>query len=89
MSDNRKSSRLGIELDVELVMNELLYSLQTRDLSNGGVFLKKGDHDLPPKGAVVKLRVKSNLADGEPPLVKAEVVRVEDDGIALAFLSDE
>ena len=89
MSENRKTSRLGIELDVELLLDDLMCELKTRDLSNGGVFLTKGNLELPPKGTIVHLRVKSSLADGDPPLVKAEVVRVDQDGIALAFIADE
>jgi len=89
MSDNRKQSRLGIQLDVDLVAEEQKCSLQTRDLSNSGVFLEKGESNLPAVGSIVHIRVNANLGEGEPPLVKARVVRVDDDGIALAFITDE
>jgi len=90
MKNKRRESRLPIQLDVEMVSgDEEESSLQTRDLSNGGVYLKKGANNLPPEGTIVHIRIKNNLGDGEPPLVKARVIRVDNDGLALAFITDE
>ena len=89
MSDQRKDSRLGIKLEVELKTQEQELSLETRDLSNSGVFLTAEEVSLPTEGSIVELRIKQPLGDSEPPLVKARVVRIDKDGIALAFISDE
>jgi len=89
MSDKRKDSRLGIKLEVELKTQEQELSLETRDLSNSGVFLTAEEVSLPTEGSIVELRIKQPLGDSEPPLVKARVVRIDKDGIALAFISDE
>ena len=89
MSDKRKDSRLGIKLDVELHSEEQELSLQTRDLSQSGVFLSAQESSLPAEGSIVELRIKQALGEEEPPLVKARVVRVDNDGIALAFITDE
>jgi len=89
MSDKRKDSRLGIKLDVELHSEEQELSLQTRDLSQSGVFLSAQESTLPVEGSIVELRIKQALGEEEPPLVRARVVRVDKDGIALAFITDE
>jgi hypothetical protein len=89
MDDKRSESRLGIELEVELFIDDRECSLKTRDLSNSGVYLEKGETNLPPPGTIVQIRVKSNFEMGEPPIVKARVVRVDAEGIALAFINDE
>ena len=88
-SDKRKDSRLGIKLEVELHSEEQDLSLQTRDLSNGGVFLTADEINLPPEGSIVEIKIKQAMGDDEPPLVKARVVRIDKDGIALAFITDE
>ena len=88
MSERRSNNRLGIRLEVELLVEDQECSLQSRDLSNSGVFLEKGDTQLPEVDSIVYLRVKSQFEDGEAPLVKARVVRIDDQGIALTFLPE-
>jgi hypothetical protein len=89
MSDKRKESRLGIKLEVELKTQEQALSLQTRDLSNSGVYLTADEPSLLVEGSIVELRIKQSLGEADPPLVKARVVRIDKDGIALAFINDE
>ena len=86
MSDKRREPRLEIRLEVELHTGDEACSLHTRDLSNRGLFLEKGESHLPQVGSIVHVRVKQEFADGEPPMVKAEVVRSDEHGIALKFL---
>lgn len=86
MSEKRRETRLEIRLEVELHTGEQLCSLHTRDLSNQGVFLEKGETRLPQVGSIVQVRVKQQFGDGEPPMVRAEVVRCDEHGIALRFL---
>lgn len=88
MSERRGNNRLGIKLEVELRTEEQEQSLHSRDLSNSGIFLEKGDHQLPPVDSIVYLRVKNEFEEGEAPLVKARVVRIDETGIALTFLPD-
>ncbi len=89
MENKRSESRLGIKLEVELHSDDIELSLETRDLSNSGVFLSAIDTDLPAEGSIVNLRIKQTLGDSESPLVKARVVRIDHDGIALSFITDE
>ena len=89
MSDKRKDSRLSVKLDVEVMTEQEQCSMKTRDLSNSGVYLERGDTQLPAEGDIVQLQIKQPIGGGEPPIVKARVVRVDNDGIALSFISDE
>lgn len=89
MSNKRKETRLGIKLEVELRTDEQELSLETRDLSNSGVFLTANETSLFTEGAIVELKIKQALGDSESPVVKARVVRLDNDGIALAFITDE
>lgn len=59
----------------------------TRDISDGGLFLFKGEGNLPQEGELVT----GKIIDGPPdaPEVKMQVARVVDDGIGLVFLLDE
>lgn len=88
MADKRNSERLGIRLEVEVEpgTNGDKSSLHTRDISNSGVFLECCDGKLPEVGSIVVIRIKQALGEGEAPAVKAEVVRIDKDGIALKFL---
>jgi len=86
--DKRKEARLGVRLEVCLIANEQELSLQTRDLSNSGVFLETDSVCFLEQGTIVYMRVAQPFAEGEAPLVKAEVVRIDSDGIALKFILD-
>ena len=68
MSDNRKETRLGIKLEVELRTEEQELSLKTRDLSNSGVFLTADDSALPTEGSIVELKIKQAMGDSDPPV---------------------
>lgn len=62
------------------------WQLVTADICDGGVFLKAEQHEQLPVGTQVTLQVKAGLLAGDdPPLVAAEVVRVDATGMALKF----
>ncbi|MBI3561053.1 MAG: PilZ domain-containing protein [Gammaproteobacteria bacterium] len=87
MSDERRTDqRLGIRLEVEVETETDRASLHTRDISSTGVFLVGDPPRLPTVGSILIIRVKQSLGDGEAPVVRAEVVRVDNEGIALKFL---
>ena len=88
MDEKRKDPRLGIRLEVELQTEGESASLHTRDLSNKGVFLEAEQRQLPPVGTIVYLKLKQGLQEGDAPLVKAQIVRADKDGIGLKFLDD-
>lgn len=86
--DQRTEARIEVRLEVCLIENEQQHPLHTRDLSNSGVYLDTGSEFLLEKETIVHIRVAQPFADGEPPLVKAEVVRVDKDDIGLKFIQD-
>lgn len=89
--EKRQHPRIDVHISVELrYEGEDKAVVCTRDLSDGGLFLEMMEYPLPPLGAQVEVRVTGTLAEGEePPLVRAEVVRVEDRGIAVRFLDQD
>lgn len=59
--------------------------LVVRDLSVGGLFVERGEVEFPPCGTVVELKLEEPFAEGEPPTVKAKIVRITDEGAGVQF----
>ncbi len=84
--DLRRHPRINIHIEVELIAPELgTITLQSGNLSNSGLFLCVEQSVALQIGSEVHIRLKQALGDGEPPLVKARVVRIENQGIGLQF----
>lgn len=84
--DKRQHSRLPVELTVEVSCpGRDAMVLRTRDISDSGVFLQKGEAELPAVGTELRLKVTVSLSGDDPPVVKARVVRATDDGIGISF----
>ncbi|MEL0035770.1 MAG: PilZ domain-containing protein [Gammaproteobacteria bacterium] len=90
MSNNRRSPRLPMKLDVELVHDKIgQHYLVTKDISETGVFIKIPPEQQPDVGTFAKVKLKDNFADGEEPqTLKMRVVRHSQDGIGLEFVDD-
>jgi len=91
MRENRRHERYPITVEVEVMLpgfwKKRRRILRTRDMSNSGVFLECSGASCPPVGTELEVRI-SGLVDGEaPPLVRARVVRVTRDGMAVVFIS--
>ncbi len=87
MSERRDNQRIGVRLEVEVKLEQDSASMHTRDISTNGVFLECETTRLPTVGSICIIRIKQPLGNGEPPPdVKAEVVRIDADGIALKFI---
>lgn len=92
MRDKRIHERYPIEVEVEVTIPKLFREqrrvMRTRDMSHGGLFLESDGKALPPLGAELKVRVLREAGDGEAlPVVRARVVRVTAEGIAIEFIS--
>jgi hypothetical protein len=88
-SERRRFARVPVVVAVEVTSAKPVrrFTMQTRDLGDGGAFLKGRVADLPPPGAEIQIQVLGELGDGSrPPKVRAKVVRVDADGMAVAFL---
>jgi hypothetical protein len=88
--EQRRHPRINLQIEVELITPDLgSLTLQSGNLSNSGLFLCV-EQSIPLQvGSEVCVRLKQALGDGEPPLVKARVVRVEEQGIGLQFDEDD
>lgn len=87
MADNRRDPRIPVETDILLSHPAVgRLCLKSRDLSDGGVFLLTEPQPSLPPGAEVVLQVR-DLADA--PEVPARVLRVDDEGLALAFVTED
>ncbi|WP_165869148.1 PilZ domain-containing protein [Thiogranum longum] len=86
-NDKRRFVRTELDSEVKLMHSEMgSISVRTRDISGGGVYLLTGDKVNYPVGTEFTLQAMDMA--GEAPLVKAVIVRLEPDGIALQFYED-
>jgi len=88
--EQRRHPRINLQIEVELITPDLgSLTLQSSNLSNSGLFLCV-EQSIPLQvGSEVCVRLKQALGDGESPLVKARVVRIEEQGIGLQFDEDD
>ncbi|GAB4297866.1 MAG: hypothetical protein Kow0096_16150 [Thiohalomonadaceae bacterium] len=87
--DQRRHPRINIQIEVELIAPEIgSLTLQSGNLSDSGLYLCAGQSMPLRIGSEVCVRLKQALGDGEAPLVKARVVRIEEQGIGLHFHED-
>jgi len=86
--ENRKHERFEAHLEVEVRCGDGRTAVGiTRDLSDGGVLLSVRFEAPPEVGEELEVCVAGPAGDGvERPVLKARVVRVTEDGLALAFL---
>ena len=87
-SNKRDSSRVGLVIEIKLTCDDNSeYILKSRNISDKGVFLEYDDERLNLTiGTNVILQVCSMLGDEPPPPVKAEIMRITDEGIGLQFV---
>ena len=90
MRENRRHERYPITVEVEVMIpgfwRKQRQMLRTRDMSDSGVFLECEAKSCPPVCAEVQVRV-IGPRDGEVlPRVRARVVRVSSDGMAVTFI---
>jgi hypothetical protein len=90
MRENRRHERYPISVEVEVMIpgfwRDRRRMLRTRDMSDSGVFLECEAKSCPPVGAEIQVRVIGS-SDGEAlPRVRARVVRVSSDGMAVTFI---
>ena len=84
--NNRQFPRKEIQIEVQLNFLENSRTVITRDLSEGGLFMRLKDTDNYPMGEMVSLRFKDPLSDFEDTEKDAIIVRHAEDGIAVAYV---
>ena len=87
MSEHRSSPRTPIKCQVKVTHPSIGEGLvNTRDISDGGIFLITEDIAMPPIGTIVSGQVQGMGAEG--PILKLEIVRMEPVGIGLKFINE-
>jgi len=88
MTNQRKHQRTLLKCRVKVTHAEIgEIEVDSRDISDGGIFLITKDRELPPLGTILEGQVQGMMADA--PIIEMEIVRVESDGIGLRFVVDE
>lgn len=84
--EQRRNARTPLRADVTLWHPQLgELRLQTRDISDGGAYCASGSIDGLAVGDSVEVQVQG-LPGGSAPVVAMRVVRVDAEGVALAFI---
>ncbi len=83
----RRYPRKEIEIEVELrFLEDNTRTLITRNMSEGGLFMPMNNTEHYPLGEMVSLRFKNPLDNYIEIQKDAIIVRLDDDGIAVAFV---
>lgn len=85
--NNRRHERHEIQTDVSLTLvgNDPV-TMQTRDISEGGMFLNTNASSDFPLGEMVNVQYSNPLNNDSDTTVDAIIVRVSSDGIGIAFI---
>ncbi len=84
--ERRKYTRREVEVTTTVSLDGHQTVLKTKDLSDGGAFLQKGNSPIPAMGAEVFVEISPMEDGGETIVVRAKVVRVAPDGFGIIFL---
>lgn len=83
--DQRKHIRTKLTSNVRLTHPDTgTIEVKTRDISDGGIYVLSRITNLPPVGSQVKVQLMDTPF--EAPILDMKIVRMEDDGIGLAFI---
>jgi len=87
MSDNRNDLRTPMKCQVKVSHDSIDDILvNTRDISDGGIFLLTENIDMPPIGTIVQGQVQG--MGMVAPILKMKIVRIEPAGIGLKFINE-
>jgi hypothetical protein len=88
--NNRQFPRQEVQIEVELeFLEDTARTVITRDVSQGGLFMRLNDAEHYPMGEMVLMRFKHPLEDFKETVKDGVVVRQAADGIAVAFIEME
>lgn len=88
MSENlRRFPRKEIQIEVELrFLEDDVRTVITRDMSDGGLFVRLNDIEHYPMGEMVNIRFKNPLDNFVDTEKDAIIVRHSEEGMAVAFI---
>ena len=87
MDNKRRHPRVPLNVEVKILhpdIGEMI--VQTKNLSEGGLFILADPTAMPPTGEIVQGQVQGD--SGDFPVVSMKIVRTEDDGLGLQFIED-
>lgn len=87
--NKRRYVRTKMRADVKLShpdVGEL--RLKTGDISDGGAYILTEEEGILKVGEVVSVQVQG-MGDGEAPVVKMRIVRMDKEGLGLEFVHDD
>ncbi|MFC1589781.1 PilZ domain-containing protein [Pseudomonadota bacterium] len=85
--NNRRHARHDFQIDVSLTLSEKpTQTMQTRDISEGGMFLNTSSPSGFPLGEMVHIQYNNPLNNDAETEVDAIVVRLSNDGVGVAFI---
>ncbi len=87
MTNKRRHIRTRLNAKVNLTHASLgTVTAVMRDLSDGGLYLIADGWTPPEIGTRVQVQVKG--LSGDAPIIEAEVVRIDDEGVGMRFVGD-
>ena len=88
MSENhRRYARHDIQIDVDLTLvDQESQTVQTRDISEGGMFINTDSPSGFPLGEMVHVHYKNPLDNEAETDADAIIVRLSNDGVGIAFI---
>ncbi|MFT6266041.1 MAG: hypothetical protein ACJAWS_002195 [Oleiphilaceae bacterium] len=87
MSDTRNDLRTPMKCQVKVSHDSIGDILvNTRDISDGGVFLLTEAFNMPPVGTIVQGQVQG--MGMVAPILKMQIIRIEPSGIGLKFINE-
>jgi len=88
VKEKRKFPREELSIDVVVkIGNEEIVTLKTADVSEGGIFLLAGDHELPEVDSEIEVTLPAFMSSDEPYTALARIARKTDTGIGIEFLT--
>ena len=85
--DKRKHPRTAVHIEVELShLDDTVRTVITRDISQGGLFMQLNNPEHYIIGEMVSINYENPLDNFAATYHDAIIVRVADDGIAVAFI---
>lgn len=87
MHERREHPRIPLRVKIKIAHPDFGEKVVlTKNFSEGGLFIIVKPTDLPPPGSIVKGQIQDLPEDA--PVVDMRIVRVEQDGVGLQYLSD-
>lgn len=83
--DKRKHIRTKLSARVRISHTTGSVDIHTSDISDGGAYILSEGNKLPDIGELVDVQIQG-MGEGEGPVVKMRIVRIDSQGVGLSFI---